>query len=64
LLLVAAVVVLGSSIFSASYLKRYAGHYSLKSFSACYLLLFASIVLVRAAEPPKVACIGEGLGSD
>ena len=48
-LLVAAVVVLASSVFSASYLKRYAGRYSLKGFSACYLLLFASIVLVLIA---------------
>ena len=48
-LLVAAVVVLASSIFSASYLQRYLGRYSLRSFSAWYLLLFASIVLILIA---------------
>jgi len=49
-LAVAAVVVLASSIFSASYLKRYAGHYSLKTLNAWYLLLFASIVLILIAS--------------
>jgi hydrogenase-4 component B len=48
-LVVAAVVVLASSIFSASYLQRYRGHYSLKAFTASYLLLFASIVLILIA---------------
>jgi hydrogenase-4 component B len=48
-LFVAAVVVLASSIFSASYLQRYLGHYSLKTFTAWYLLLFASIVLILIA---------------
>jgi hydrogenase-4 component B len=47
---VAAVVVLASSIFSASYLKRYSGHYNLKTFHAWYLLLFASIVLILIAN--------------
>jgi hydrogenase-4 component B len=49
-LLVAAIVVLASSIFSASYLERYLGHYSLKAFSAWYLLLFGSIVLILVAD--------------
>jgi len=49
-LFVAAVVVLASSIFSASYLKRYSGHYSLKALNAWYLLLFASIVLILIAN--------------
>ena len=48
-LFVAAVVVLASSIFSASYLQRYLGHYSVKTFTAWYLLLFASIVLILIA---------------
>jgi hydrogenase-4 component B len=48
-LVVGAVVVLASSIFSASYLQRYLGHYSLKAFTAWYLLLFASIVLILIA---------------
>ena len=48
-LFVAAVVVLASSVFSASYLQRYLGHYSLKTFTAWYLLLFASIVLILIA---------------
>lgn len=45
-LLVTSVVVLASSVFSASYLKRYEGRYSLKAFTAWYLTLFASIVLI------------------
>ena len=49
-LCVAAVVVLASSIFSASYLKRYSGRYSLKALNAWYLLLFASIVLILIAN--------------
>jgi hydrogenase-4 component B len=49
-LLVAGVVVLASSIFSSSYLKRYSGHYSLKALNAWYLLLFASIVLILIAN--------------
>jgi len=49
-LFVAAVVVLASSIFSAGYLKRYAGHYSLRALNAWYLLLFASIVLILIAD--------------
>jgi hydrogenase-4 component B len=48
-LVVAAVVILASSIFSASYLKRYAGHYSLRAFNAGYLLLIASIVWILIA---------------
>jgi len=49
-LFVAGVVVLASSIFSASYLKRYSGHYSLKALNAWYLLLFAAIVLILIAN--------------
>jgi hydrogenase-4 component B len=49
-LFVAGVVVLASSIFSSSYLKRYSGHYSLKALNAWYLLLFASIVLILIAN--------------
>ena len=48
-LVVAAVVILASSIFSASYLKRYADHYSLRAFNAGYLLLIASIVWILIA---------------
>lgn len=48
-LFVAAIVVLASAIFSASYLRRYAGHYSLRAFSAEFLLLFASIVWILIA---------------
>jgi hydrogenase-4 component B len=47
---VAAVVVLGSSIFSSSYLKRYASHHSLKTLNASYLLLIASIFLIFIAS--------------
>lgn len=49
-LLAAAVVVLTSSIFSASYLRRYAGHYSLRSFTIWYVLLFTSIVWILIAN--------------
>jgi hydrogenase-4 component B len=49
-LFVAAVVVLASSVFSASYLKRYVRRYSLKALNAWYLLLFASIVLILIAD--------------
>ncbi|HTS21514.1 MAG TPA: proton-conducting transporter membrane subunit, partial [Casimicrobiaceae bacterium] len=48
-LLAAALVMLASSIFSAGYLERYLGHYSLRTFTAWYLLLFASIVLILIA---------------
>jgi hydrogenase-4 component B len=46
---ISALVYLPVSIFSASYLPRYQGHYSLKSFSILYHALFASIVLVLLA---------------
>ncbi|MGA9883471.1 MAG: proton-conducting transporter membrane subunit [Candidatus Acidiferrales bacterium] len=49
-LFVAAVVVLASSVFSASYMKRYAGHYKLSTFTAWYLLLFASITWILIAN--------------
>jgi len=49
-LFIAAIVVLASSIYSASYLKRYIGHYSLGALNAWYLLLFASIVLILIAN--------------
>lgn len=49
-LVVAAVVILASSLFSATYLKRYAGHYSLRAFTVEYLLLLASIVWIFIAS--------------
>jgi hydrogenase-4 component B len=45
-LLIAAVVVLASSVFSAAYMKRYAGHYSLAAFNSWYLVLCAAIVWI------------------
>ncbi|HUN26798.1 MAG TPA: proton-conducting transporter membrane subunit [Steroidobacteraceae bacterium] len=48
-LLVSAIVVLASSMFSLSYLERYLGRYSLKNFAVWYLALFASIVLILIA---------------
>ncbi len=45
-LLLAALVVLASSIFSASYLRRYVGHYSLCAFNCWYQILLASIVWI------------------
>ncbi len=46
---VAALVILATSIYSAGYLKRCLGRYSLKTFSVWYLLLLASIVLILIA---------------
>jgi hydrogenase-4 component B len=57
-LAVAAGVVLASSIFSAGYLKRYGGRYSLKALSAWYLLLFASIVLILIADDLLLFLLG------
>jgi hydrogenase-4 component B len=48
-LFVTGLVFLPVSIYSAGYLKRYLGSYSLKSFSLFYHLLFASIVLTFIA---------------
>jgi len=45
-LCVTALVYLPVSIFSAEYMKRYLGRYSLRSFGVLYHVLFASIVLV------------------
>ena len=45
-LFIAAVVVLASSVFSASYMKRYAGHYSLAAFNGWYLVLCSAIVWI------------------
>ncbi len=42
-LLIAAIVILASSVFSATYMKRFVGHYSLEAFNAWYLVLCASI---------------------
>lgn len=48
-LFAASLVVLASSIFSASYLRRYLGHYKLSVFAVWYLLLFASIIWILVA---------------
>jgi hydrogenase-4 component B len=48
-LFVTGLVFLPVSIFSAGYLKRYLGSYSLKSFAFFYHLLFASIALTLVA---------------
>ncbi len=45
-LLIAAIVILASSVFSAAYMKRFAGHYSLGAFNAWYLVLCASIAWI------------------
>jgi len=45
-LLIAAIVILASSVFSAAYMKRYVGHYSLRAFNAWYLVLCASIAWI------------------
>jgi hydrogenase-4 component B len=49
LLFVAGMVFLPVSLFSAGYLGRYLGHYSLRAFGIYYHLLFASIALVLMA---------------
>jgi hydrogenase-4 component B len=48
-IMLAALVVLPSSVFSATYLKRYSGHYNLSAFAVWYLLLFASIIWILIA---------------
>lgn len=45
-LLIAAVIILVSSVFSAAYMKRFAGRYSLAAFNAWYLVLCASITWI------------------
>jgi hydrogenase-4 component B len=45
-LVIASVVIFASSIFSASYMGHYAGHYSLKAFNGWYLVLCASIAWI------------------
>jgi hydrogenase-4 component B len=48
-MIAAALVYLPVSIFSGTYLRHYAGHYSLRYFGICYHVLFASIVLILIA---------------
>lgn len=48
-IVVTGLVFLPVSIFSAGYLQRYLGRYSLKAFSVMYFALFASIVLILIA---------------
>jgi len=48
-LFTAAIVVMAVAVFSAAYLRRYAGRYSLRAMNAWFLLLFASIVLILIA---------------
>jgi hydrogenase-4 component B len=48
-LFIAAIVILASSVFSAGYMKRYLGRYSLTAFNVWYLLLCASIVWILIA---------------
>jgi hydrogenase-4 component B len=49
-LLIVALVYLPTSIFSAQYLRRYLGHYSLRSFTVLYFALFAAIAAVVLAR--------------
>lgn len=48
-LCVAALVFLPVSVFSAAYLRRYLGHYSLRMFCVWFLLLFVTIGLILIA---------------
>jgi hydrogenase-4 component B len=48
--LISGLVSLAASLFSAAYLRRYLGRYSLKSFGISYHILIASIVLVLLAD--------------
>lgn len=47
--LTAAIVYVAASVFSNSYMQRYLGHYSLRSFSVLYHSMFLSVVLVLIA---------------
>jgi len=49
-LLPASIVMLAASVYSASYLDRYAGRYSLRALNAWFLLLFASIVAILVSD--------------
>jgi hydrogenase-4 component B len=49
-LLAAAVVFLATSVFSAGYLKRYLGEYSLRAFAALYFGVLAAIAAVLVAR--------------
>jgi hydrogenase-4 component B len=49
-LLVAVAVFLPTSVYSAGYLRRYLGHYSLRPFGVLYFGLFASIVAIILAR--------------
>ena len=49
-LFVVGLVYLPTSVFSAGYLRRYIGHYSLKAFGVLYFALFASIVAIVIAR--------------
>ena len=49
-LLIVGLVYLPASIFSAGYLRRYLGHYSLRAFTVLYFALFASIATVILAR--------------
>lgn len=48
-LFIAAIVIMSSSVFSAGYMRRYLGRYSLAAFNGWYLLLCASIVWILIA---------------
>jgi hydrogenase-4 component B len=48
-LLIASLVILASSVFSAGYMRRYLGRYSLTAFNGWYLLLCVSIVWILIA---------------
>ena len=48
-LLIAAIVILSSSVFSGDYMRRYLGRYSLRAFNGWYLLLCAAIVWILIA---------------
>jgi hydrogenase-4 component B len=49
-LLIAVIVFLPTSVYSAGYLPRYLGHYSLRAFGVLYFSLFASIVAILVAR--------------
>jgi hydrogenase-4 component B len=55
---VTGLVYLPVSIYSCGYMKKYQGHYSLKSFTLFYHVLFASVVLVFLAGDVVLFLIG------
>jgi hydrogenase-4 component B len=57
-LFISGLIFLTTSVFSRRYLERYAGHFSLRSFSILYHALFASVALILMAGDVVTFLIG------